>query len=246
VRAVFALDVQPVDPAAPQSSALQAYRILERAVSHGTVPAGTKLPSERELARRLGVSRSTLRHVLAALADADLVEASPQRGWFVSRIQIDDPPGRLISFTESARQRGIKAGAEILSHAVRPADRSEQETLRVAPGSKVLALHRLRTLDETPVCIDTSTITLVRVPGLDAIDLTDTSLYDAMVEVAGVRPRRSDYAVHADAADQQVADRLEIPIGAPVLVGEETSYSATGCWWPPWSTGPTPTPSVPP
>ena len=109
------VDVEPVDPRAPQSSALQAYRILERAIADGAVPAGTKLPSERDLARRLGVSRSTLRHVLAALADADVVQASPQRGWFVSSVQIDDPPGRLISFTESARKRGIEPGARILS-----------------------------------------------------------------------------------------------------------------------------------
>lgn len=225
---MFTLDIDPVDPAAPQSSALQAYRILEKAVGHGAVPAGAKLPSERDLARRLGVSRSTLRHVLAALSDANLVEASPQRGWFVSRIQIEDPPGSLISFTESARQRGIEAGAKVLSQRVWTAGRSDQERLRIAPGSRVLELVRLRTLDGTPVCLDTSCISLARVPGLETINLNDVSLYEAMTQIAGVRPYRSDYAVHADAADEEVAQRLEIPVEAPVLVGEEIAFSTTG------------------
>lgn len=194
----------------------------------GALPAGTKLPSERELSKRLGVSRSTLRHVLAALADAELVQALPQRGWFVANLQIEDPPGRLISFTKSAEDRGIRPGARVLSHEVRLVTRSEQEELRVAPGTKILEVTRLRTLDETPVCIDTSRITLVRVPGLDSVDLSDASLYDEMVSVAGVRPARSDYAVHANAADDHMADLLDIPVGAPVLVGEELAHDANG------------------
>ncbi|MFF6994052.1 FadR/GntR family transcriptional regulator [Streptomyces sp. NPDC008313] len=52
-------------------------RILQL-VRLGLVPAGERLPAERELAGRLGVSRVTLREVLKVLREQGLVE--PRRG----------------------------------------------------------------------------------------------------------------------------------------------------------------------
>ncbi|MFF8954754.1 FadR/GntR family transcriptional regulator [Streptomyces sp. NPDC014894] len=51
----------------------------------GLVPAGRRLPAERELAERLGISRVTLREVLKVLADQGLVESRRGRygGTFV-------------------------------------------------------------------------------------------------------------------------------------------------------------------
>ncbi len=227
-RRMDVLDVPAVDPAAPQSAALQAYRILERAMDSRVLAPGSKLPSERELARRLGVSRSTLRHVLAALADSNLVEASPQRGWFVTDGPISDPPNSLVSFTESARLRGIRAGAKVLVKTIRPITLPEQDEFRAAPGTDILEIRRLRTLDDTPVSLDVSCIVMARVPGIETVDLEDASLYEAMVRVGGVKPVRSDYAVHAERADEDTAALLDIAVGAPVLVGQELTYGPNG------------------
>ena len=222
------LDVPAVDSAAPQSAALQAYRILVQAMDSRVLPPGSKLPSERDLARRLGVSRSTLRHVLAALADAELVEASPQRGWFVTDGPISDPPNALVSFTESARLRGIRPGAKVLSSTVRPITLPEQDEFRAAPGIDILEVERLRTLDDTPVSIDVSCIVMARVPGIETVDLEDASLYEAMARVGQVPPVRSDYAVHAEGADERAAALLNIDVGAPVLIGRELTYGKNG------------------
>lgn len=222
------LDIQAVDPDAPQSVALQAYRILERSIGERVLTQGTRLPSERELAGRLGVSRSTLRQVLGALADAELIEASPQRGWFVARGPLSDPPNALISFTESARLRGIVAGSRVIDRRVRPITLAEQEELRAAPGTEILEVRRVRTLDGTPVTVDDSRIVVPRVPGIESTDLEDRSLYEAMAETAGGRPVRSDYALHADGADETVAELLDIEPGAPVLVGRELAYGRSG------------------
>ena len=49
---------------------------LATAIRLGVYPRGTTLPSERELAERLNVSRATLREAMAALREAGLVETT--------------------------------------------------------------------------------------------------------------------------------------------------------------------------
>ena len=53
---------------------------LATAIRLGVYPHGTLLPSERELAEQLGVSRATLREAIAALRAAGLVETTRGRG----------------------------------------------------------------------------------------------------------------------------------------------------------------------
>lgn len=61
---------------------------LFQAIRLGVVAAGERLPSERELAGRLGVSRVTVREATRALADAGYVESRRGRygGTFVHQI----------------------------------------------------------------------------------------------------------------------------------------------------------------
>lgn len=56
---------------------------LEEQILSGDLPAGAKLPSERQLAEQYGVSRPTVREALRTLAERQLVTISPGRGSFV-------------------------------------------------------------------------------------------------------------------------------------------------------------------
>jgi GntR family transcriptional repressor for pyruvate dehydrogenase complex len=59
---------------------------LEAEVLSGGLEPGTKLPSERELALRLGVSRPLVREALRSLVERGHVEISPGRGAFVRSV----------------------------------------------------------------------------------------------------------------------------------------------------------------
>jgi DNA-binding FadR family transcriptional regulator len=83
---------EPPDPLAPVLRPVRAGNGFEEALEQilqivrlGLVPAGGRLPSERDLASRLGVSRVTLREVLKALHDEGVVESRRGRygGTFV-------------------------------------------------------------------------------------------------------------------------------------------------------------------
>lgn len=58
----------------------------------GLVPTGERLPAERELAERMGISRVTLREVLKVLADQGLVES--RRGRYGGTFVLPRPDAR--------------------------------------------------------------------------------------------------------------------------------------------------------
>jgi GntR family transcriptional regulator len=206
----------------------EAYRKLSELLRRSTFPPGTRLPGERELAARLGVSRVTLRKALDLLEDRGLLNRSPKRGWFVPPNVLGEPPSTLQSFSEMARARGLTPGAQVLGSQERPATFEEAGTLRIAPAASVLELRRLRTLDGVPICVDQSVVVLGRVPLLARADMTDRSLYDTIEELSDVRIERSSYTLRADACDHAVADLLRIQPGSPILVGEELTYLTDG------------------
>ncbi len=57
-----------LDRLAPRNTAQQVEKILVSAILQGELPPGSRLPNERELAARLGVTRPTLRETLKQLA----------------------------------------------------------------------------------------------------------------------------------------------------------------------------------
>ncbi|MGW3725487.1 FadR/GntR family transcriptional regulator, partial [Streptomyces sp. NPDC000851] len=72
----------PDDPLTPVLRPVRAGNGFEEALEQilqvvrlGLVPGGERLPAERELAERLGISRVTLREVLKVLQDQGLVES---------------------------------------------------------------------------------------------------------------------------------------------------------------------------
>lgn len=86
------------DPLAPVLRPVRAGNGFEEALEQilqvlrlGLVPAGGRLPAERELAERLGVSRVTLREALRVLVEEGLVES--RRGRYGGTFVCEAPAG---------------------------------------------------------------------------------------------------------------------------------------------------------
>lgn len=76
-------------------------RQIRDAISAGTYPPGSALPSEVELAKSYGVSRDTIRDALATLRSEGLITS--QRGYLArvigqrTRLVVPIPPGAVIT-----------------------------------------------------------------------------------------------------------------------------------------------------
>jgi GntR family transcriptional regulator len=88
---------------------------IKAAIAAGGYAAGTRLPSEHELAERYSVSRGTIRQAFAALR-ADGIIAS-RRG--ARRVVVGGPRvqsfGELLSFSRWARAMGEVPGGQVIA-----------------------------------------------------------------------------------------------------------------------------------
>jgi GntR family transcriptional regulator len=197
-------------------------RELAAEIRRRTLDPGDRLPSERELSRRLGASRVTIRRALGLLRQSGLVAPSGTRGWFLLQTSLGEP-NALMSFSEMATARGLTPTAHVIQTGTRGADVEEAGSLRVAPGTPLFELERVRLLDGIPVGVDHSRIVAARAPSTSSHDFSRDSLY-AVLESDGVIPTRSEYVLHAGVADRHLAGLLGVAEGVGVLVAEAVTF----------------------
>lgn len=82
----------PIQPVEPRRLYLQIADQLRSLIAAGEFPPGSRLPAERDLAKRFGVSRPTLREALIALEVEGYVVVRPGAGILVTA-QKHAPPG---------------------------------------------------------------------------------------------------------------------------------------------------------
>lgn len=204
----------------------QVAALVEQEVAQATV--GERLPSEASLTSRCGVSRVTLRRALRELEAQGRITSRPGLGWFVSGEQLlAEPPGLLQSFTEMAASRGLNPDARVLHAGTRRAEWDEASSLRVAPGSDLFEVRRLRQMDGLPVAVDQSRIPASYLPAATELDWRTQSLYCAFAD-AGAKPAHADFEVRAVAASAEQCHLLRVAAGFPLLTASQTTFDSAG------------------
>src|SRR6185312_7285549 len=121
-------------------------------IATGRLAPGDRLPTEQDLAEWLGVSRMTLRHALAELAQRGLVTRSVGRGGtFVAEPKVEQDLTVLAGFSEQLRRHGLVAGARVLAAAEIRASAAAAAALEINVGAPVYEVRRLRLAGGQPI-----------------------------------------------------------------------------------------------
>lgn len=213
-----------------------AGRLLDDISADGARP-GDRLPSERALAVRYGVSRVTMRSALNELAERNIIESSPARGWFLAegyaRVipapqNSSDPAGDRVvqGFADYAQQHGFRLRAEVLDSRVRAATVQESEELRIGPGASLFEMRRLRFLDDLVVVLEHNRLPLGLCPQLADTDFTTETLFATLRRANPPQlPRVADYSVEARQPTDEERELLDITDATPVLVATQLAFN---------------------
>jgi GntR family transcriptional regulator len=195
---------------------------LDAAIDRGRLAPGDRLPAERLLAERYGVSRMTLRQALGALEQRGRLVRSKGRygGTFVAEPKLELAGTSALS--DQLRGLGLAAGARVLSARERPAAADEREL-----GARVHAIERVRLANGAPVALERGAYSVDAYPDLLNGPL-DGSLYELIRARYDEVPVRARERLEPGLADRAEAAALEVDPGAPVMRVERIAYAASG------------------
>ncbi|MEV0592216.1 GntR family transcriptional regulator [Nonomuraea cavernae] len=206
---------------------VQIERWLLASIAGGEMAPGDRLPGERELAGRLGVSRMTLRQALATLERDGVLIRVPGRsgGAFVAEPRVDCDLTGLTGFTEQMRRAHLHAEARVLVAATVPATGRVAAALELAEGEPVHEVARVRSAGRSPVALERSFFPAL--PGFLDADLGG-SLYALLAGAYDLEPRTAVEHLDPVIAGPGEAAELGIAPGAPLMSIERTAYAADG------------------
>ena len=204
-----------------------AKALRERIVTHKLAP-GDRLPSEPELARSLGVSRSTLRAGIALLEEDGLVRRLHGSGTYVAhRPGVRNDLSRNFSVSAMIAAMGVQPGSVDERSAAELAPPHVAAALGVRAGTPVSALRRVRTADGRRV-VDSTDWCRTDVISPEAIcELEQGSIYAALAE-RGMPVHQGIATMTPDVAMGEVAQRLGVPKGALLLTLFQVDSTADG------------------
>ncbi len=201
---------------------------LIAAIARGELAPGDRLPSQRELAERHGMSHMTVRHAIDELCHEGVVYVIPGKGLYVAQPKLDAESDPLLSFTEEMTRRGQKASSQVLGAEMVAASTVLARTLGLEVGARLVRLARLRLVDGMPMALQTSYLPHVLCPGLLEHDLGRSSLYEVLRSVYGLHLARSRRTAEAMLADAESAAALGLTRPAALLVVDQITYLDSG------------------
>lgn len=196
---------------------------LQEAIEGRQLTPGDRVPSERELTEQFSVSRMTARQALRELEMQGYLYRVQGKGTFVAQPKFVQPLGRLTSFTQDMRRRGLEPGAVVLAVEETAAGRHVAEALKIGPDSPVFRLERLRLANGEPMALEAAHVDARLCPGLLSARFENSSLYQVLQDRFGIRLGHASQSLEAVAARTYEATMLHVREGAPLLLIERTT-----------------------
>lgn len=179
---------------------------------------GDRLPSEKELQERFGVSRITVRRALQTLEADNLIFRRQGVGSFATEPRLRQGLVRLTDFSEDVAQAGLEPTSRILFQGWEEVGAKIACCLGLKEGVACLRLDRLRLGNGQPIALDQTWLPSKYGEKLKGRDLTRETIYRILGADHGIPILRGHYRIEAVEAEPQIAEALGVGQGRPLLL----------------------------
>ena len=183
--------------------------------------AGSQLPGELDLARRLGVSVITVRQALADLTREGLVRRERARGTFVTwsgpvkqPIDLEIDAANLVSINPEG------TSFKVLRIDIMTPTLELRRDFVLDSGEKITKITRVRMAYGRPLAFVNSYVPARLLDKVPRDWLRKQPLTNIIEDRLGVKVAGLKLVVSAKLADHRISAHLEIPTGSPVLFVE--------------------------
>lgn len=200
------------------------------AIRENVFSPGEKLPSEPALADQLGVSRNTLREALNSLSEQGFIYRQRGVGTFItpqSEVMLNTNLTNMVGTSSMISSQKKSPGQKSFSFNFELPSKLVAENLKISQTTEVMHVSRVRTADGIPV-INSDEYYPANIPGLDYdlspyAKLDNWSIYDYFL-TSNFEFNSALTNIHAVSADYELAQKLKIDIGTPLICLEQTHF----------------------
>ncbi|MGW2559100.1 GntR family transcriptional regulator [Streptomyces sp. NPDC001514] len=208
----------PVRSGIPEHGRIPKYYAVKAQVAAliDELGEGGLLPTERDLAVRFEVSRETVRQALREL----LLEGRLRRqgrGTVVAGPKLEQPLS-LASYTEGVRRQGRTPGRNLISLDRFPCTPRLAEETGLERGEPVWHMERVLLADEERVGLESTYVSVARVPRLDSDFDPDSSFYAYLRDRLGIEFGDADERIETVLATPREALLIGTPPALPMLL----------------------------
>jgi GntR family transcriptional regulator len=204
-----------IDHKSPIPLHVQAERLIRELIKDPEYKAGKLLPNEVELAKILAISRTTLRQAISTLVNEELLVRKKKVGTKVAHEKISSKSMNWLSFSQEMKARGIPVkNYELHVSWVYPDDQIAN-FFEIKNDRKILKLERLRG-NATEAFVYFISYFHPRI-GLTGDEDFKLPLYEMLENVHSSIAVLSKEEITALSAEKNIAAKLEIDTGSPVL-----------------------------
>lgn len=213
----YAIDHKSSYPLHKQAETLLRKMILEEEYQNGKA-----LPNEVEMAKKLAISRTTLRQAINTLVSEGLLIRKKRVGTKVAPAPVSSRSNNWLSFSQEMKIRGIPIkNFELHITWVFP-DEALANFFEIKTDRKILKMERVRGKTNEPFVYFASYFH-PRI-GLTGNEDFKRPLYEILETDYSVIATLSKEEISARAADSMIAEKLGIPIGSPILFRKRFVY----------------------
>ncbi len=196
----------------------QVEELLRKLIEQPEYKKGEFLPPEVELAKKLGVSRNTIRQATNKLEYEGLIVRKKGYGTKVAEHALTTQLNSWHSFTQEMNERGISFKNYLIKAEWIEAEEKVSSFFNIPLKSKVLRITRLRGDDNGPFVYFESFLN-PRI-GVSENENFTQPLYELLETKYKTPVSISREKIKARIASKITADRLKINKGEPVLIRE--------------------------
>ncbi|NND79994.1 MAG: GntR family transcriptional regulator, partial [Maribacter sp.] len=173
------------------------------------------LPKEVTLAKKLGVSRNTVRQAVNTLVNEDLIERKKGVGTKVVNKKITTRLDHWISFTKEMRKQGIEVVNYLVHISLVVAPEEVYDALSVSQSKKLWRLEKIRGSKQAKYLYSVSYFH-PRV-GITGDENFRTPLYELLEASHDTIVATSKERISAIKANKELSSILELPMHMPIL-----------------------------
>lgn len=205
---------------------IRIHNQIKRDIEKHVYKVGDRIPAERQLAVKFGVSRMTLRQAIKTLEDEGILERRLGSGTYVASQKVQERMSGVMSFTEITKANGQVPSSKLISYQIGQPSLSEKERLKLKDGENVLRMERIRYADDVPICHEVVTIPYSLVKNDSKEDIS-THLYETLdrngYEIGNVTEH-----ISASVANENDARLLKARKGEALITRRQVTELADG------------------